>query len=532
MIQGERVLLICKEDYSYPMFFVAENLKKDNEIAVFFTYHIESMYRSSVYNKMSYYEFKKVHPDIKLYDVKDIGETFLADKANNGLDYDYINHIEKDYTHFKGIWLQFISDQILSSEYHDRSYYYGGTETDYLYWLQLNYKNVEYIVDEFHPTVVLDVNDETIQRTILNEVLYKNRIPYITIGFSRYELYKYPTFVLGLEIDKYLIKEFDRNLNLSKKELEDEIDYLKKLCNRNIMSSEYAGTITARYSKENPYKIIKEIVINAVSSVRVMASTIPRYRKRNLINIRRIELYKFIVLSTLKRQYLLGKNKYFKLPGKDEKYFYMPLHFYPESSVVVKAPYYADEFSIICAVSKSLPVGYTLYVKEHQSMLGQRPLSFYEKVNKLKNVMMVQINYYTDPLPWIINSSGVITITGTTACEAAFLGKEAIVFGTIPFQLIEGVHRVYGYEELPQVIRKIINNPVNKDEQQHSCASYIRTMKRVGTELNLLRLLVSCKKKVCKLEIDEAEFEKDMNDLMNFYENGLKIYRENNELDT
>lgn len=41
---------------------------------------------------------------------------------------------------------------------------------------------------------------------------------------------------------------------------------------------------------------------------------------------------------------------------------------------------------------------------------------------------MVQLNYYNDPKPWITKSQGVVTISGTSAYEAALLGKHSIVF--------------------------------------------------------------------------------------------------------
>ena len=54
----------------------------------------------------------------------------------------------------------------------------------------------------------------------------------------------------------------------------------------------------------------------------------------------------------------------------------MPLHLIPESTTLVKAPYFINELTLIEAVSKSLPIGWFLYVKEHQSMLGERSIEY------------------------------------------------------------------------------------------------------------------------------------------------------------
>lgn len=79
----------------------------------------------------------------------------------------------------------------------------------------------------------------------------------------------------------------------------------------------------------------------------------------------------------------------------------MPLHLIPESTTSILSPFYINELSVIEAVSKSIPAGWFLYVKEHQAMLGERSLSFYKAINKLPNVKMVQLNYYNESKPWI-----------------------------------------------------------------------------------------------------------------------------------
>ena len=69
------------------------------------------------------------------------------------------------------------------------------------------------------------------------------------------------------------------------------------------------------------------------------------------------------------------------------------------------------------------------------------------------NVRVVQLNYYKDPKPWITKARGVVTITGTAAYEAALMGKKSIVFGDVPFSLIDGVTRIRSFEDLPAAIR-------------------------------------------------------------------------------
>ena len=77
-LKGKRILFVCRETYSMPLWFLAEELKSDNEVAAFFIMSTECSYNKCYYNQNSYYKFKEELPDVKLYDVKDICETYTA----------------------------------------------------------------------------------------------------------------------------------------------------------------------------------------------------------------------------------------------------------------------------------------------------------------------------------------------------------------------------------------------------------------------------------------------------------------------
>lgn len=216
---------------------------------------------------------------------------------------------------------------------------------------------------------------------------------------------------------------------------------------------------------------------------------------------------------------LYGKNKYFENPVEGEAYVYMPLHLIPESSVFVKASYYVDECNLIEQISKSLPIGWKLYVKEHQAMLGERGLEFYKKVSELHNVRVVQVNYYKDPKPWIANAKGVVTITGTAAYEAALLGKKSIVFGEVPFSMIDGITQITSFDDLPKAIRDF-----GETDNLHSAAAYIETVKEAGTEMKIFYLMDEAERIFSGQAERTPEFEKEMDKLMEFYEKGYERY--------
>lgn len=229
--------------------------------------------------------------------------------------------------------------------------------------------------------------------------------------------------------------------------------------------------------------------------------------------------FHYLQVMLLRRKFM-GKNKVFEAPVEGEDYVYMPLHLIPESTVFVKASYYVDELNLIEQVSKSVPAGWKVYVKEHQAMLGERGVKFYKKVKELHNVRLVQINHYHDPKPWIMNAKGVVTIVGTTAYEEALLGRKSLIFGDVPFELMDGITRVHSFEELPELIKDF-----GEIDNIHSCAAYLQTIKDIGFEIDLFYLMAKAEKILAKLEEPEEKFDKNIEELKKFYYSGYARWK-------
>lgn len=527
MFDRLNILMVCKESYSYPMYYLARILKKNNRVAAYFVEPVETKTRECIYNKYTYYKFVK-EADIEVYDCNNIADEFTKNINSPLVTDDEINYLERNYTSDRGINVQLLSSQIFSTAYHNRTYMKPSSHLQQLYWLFLNIKNCERILDDFKPDVILDIDYAEIGRTALHEVSNRKGIPYITMGFSRFEQYKYFTFTHGLEANEYFQKAYEKNLHLKDSELSAEREYVNQFRkSAKIMSSEYKGTVTARYKADKLIDTLKRSTKSLIFALDTdwFRGKKGKLRKQNkILYTSSIEIVKLSNKYELKRRYLYKTNHYFEAPISGEKYIYMPLHLIPESSTLVGAPFFINELTIIEAVSKSLPAGVYLYVKEHQSMLGERAFSFYKKIKELPNVKLVQMNYYTDPKPWIVNSLGVITITGTSGYEAAMLGKPAFVFGDVIYNIIQGVIRVRSFEDLPELFRGI------KDvENTHSCAAYIKTVKQLGEEINIFTLLYGGNQAMVHQSEPDKEFYQNINNLKKLFEMGYVMYKGLNE---
>lgn len=123
---------------------------------------------------------------------------------------------------------------------------------------------------------------------------------------------------------------------------------------------------------------------------------------------------------------------------KDSAYVFFPLHTEPEASVGQASPEYFYQHAAIAALSRDLPAGVRLAVKETIHGVGRRPANFYDQIAELKNVVWLDMMEFG--LEVVRHARAVATITGSAGFEAAVLGKPVIAFGR---------HNLYGV--LPHV---------------------------------------------------------------------------------
>jgi len=144
---------------------------------------------------------------------------------------------------------------------------------------------------------------------------------------------------------------------------------------------------------------------------------------------------------------------------------FFPLHFEPELSILLLAPFDTDQLAIIRRVARSLPVGMLLYVKEHPQMTPFRPRSFYREVKKIPNVRLLRPEIPSFEI--VRNSSLVTVITGSAGWEATLLGKPVITFGEVFYNALSSVARSVIPQELPDLVRQqIVRGGVAEEELQ------------------------------------------------------------------
>lgn len=174
-------------------------------------------------------------------------------------------------------------------------------------------------------------------------------------------------------------------------------------------------------------------------------------------------------------------RRYYSNIDVNSNFYLLPLHYQPESSTMTFAPYYLNQLAFIENISKAIPGGTYLYVKEHPAMFLQRDSEFYKKLINLPNVKIIHPNININSL--IKNSLGVITITNTTGYEAIILDRPVFVFGNVYYQEYDYVFKCHSYSEFKESIRFTYNNWNNykekrKDNIEFFVASCLKSLKK------------------------------------------------------
>ncbi|MEM6964286.1 MAG: hypothetical protein AAF573_05940 [Bacteroidota bacterium] len=157
---------------------------------------------------------------------------------------------------------------------------------------------------------------------------------------------------------------------------------------------------------------------------------------------------------------------------KDVPYVFVGLHKQPEASVDVFGRYYEDQFVNICNLWRALPTGWQILVKEHTNAIGDRDLSFYNKLQEMPGIHFVHES--TDSYSLISNAQLVATITGTIAYEAALMQVPAITFAPTFFNGINYCEQV----ELPALsacasLRDIAERLKNQVDNRKAFSSFV-----------------------------------------------------------
>lgn len=150
-------------------------------------------------------------------------------------------------------------------------------------------------------------------------------------------------------------------------------------------------------------------------------------------------------------------------PDLDIPFVYLPLHFAPENSDMYFGAAYDHHAGFVSQFAKHIPADCQLYAKEHPSMVGIRPTSFYDELNALYNVKV--LSPAVDGFELIRKAKATVTVTGTAGWEAYLLGKPVVALGDVFYNQLPSVLYTDINPELTQKLHDYLEN-FKPDEQE------------------------------------------------------------------
>jgi hypothetical protein len=128
------------------------------------------------------------------------------------------------------------------------------------------------------------------------------------------------------------------------------------------------------------------------------------------------------------------------------------LHYQPEQSTLAQGVWHVNQVALVENLSKALPLGYTLIVKEHPWGRGNRPRWQYQHMAALYNV-----SFCDAPAKEIVRRvDAVITVSGTVAMESLVLDKPTVMLGRNFFEFSDLLYRVRDIQDLPDLLARIL----------------------------------------------------------------------------
>lgn len=138
--------------------------------------------------------------------------------------------------------------------------------------------------------------------------------------------------------------------------------------------------------------------------------------------------------------------------GLPDRSVFYALHYQPEQSTLAQGIWHVNQVALVENISKAMPLGWTLVVKEHPWGRGNRPRWQYRHMARLPNV-----RFCDAPSKDIIRACrAVVTVSGTVTMEALALDRPVAMLGRNFFECCPLVRRVPGIEALPACLEDIL----------------------------------------------------------------------------
>jgi hypothetical protein len=420
-------------DLGITQFGVAKYLKKKYDYKIYAIYDLNPKFKS---------EFK----DQKIVNFEKVW--FFWDHVSNfteNPDMEYLKLFEEKYS--INLWKLALDDRNLFKF----NSYHKFNRDEILLITEKTCKFYESVLDEIKPDFLVIRVTDFHRNHLLAELCKAKKIRVLMLMESRLGFRS----SIGTEFTK-----IDESWNLStQKNNIKNISELKKYLSKHNRFNQTKNQVSSGIG----YPFLKKIR----ASLNWMKNTSDSEYKEMYIHygVSPFTAFKDFFLYELRRKfrkYFIDKN-FIQNISNDEKFLFYPLQVEPERTVSFDV-FISNQIEIIKNISKSLPIDYKLYVKEHYNMIfrGWRSISNYREILDIPNVKLIHPS--VSPNEVLENCSMVISLSSTAGLDAAFYHKPSIVLSDVVYSDLPSVYTLKKWDELPQKIKSMLDMKINDDD--------------------------------------------------------------------
>lgn len=157
-----------------------------------------------------------------------------------------------------------------------------------------------------------------------------------------------------------------------------------------------------------------------------------------------------------------------------EKYVYFPLHTIYDTQITIRNPQFYQQAFLVEYLSRCLPQGYLLYIKEHPNSVDM-PFKWLRLLSRLPNVRILRAGVNSHDI--VRQARAVVTICSTVGFEALHYAKPVIVLGPNWYLRGKGVtFDVENLADLPHVCKLALEAHVDESKVHDALFSLFSSM--------------------------------------------------------
>jgi hypothetical protein len=318
--------------------------------------------------------------------------------------------------------------------------------------LQASIEHIEHFISQVKPQVIIGFNMVTLDEFIFFLVAKQKGIPYLQIKNAKINNL-ITLFPDPLHIANYLASHNQSSVSASS--LKQARQYLQRAQAR---SSTYEGhiilkppSLTSLFSTTIVSKIIKSTIFSLLKSARYPTDN----QSSGLAAVWQFNVVKPI--NAIKHHRYLSRHYMSPHHLPTTSYVFFPLHTEPEIALSIYGRYHQNQIEVIRNIAQSLPVTWSVVVKDHPRSLGFRTLKYYKKLLQIPNVKLV--NPFLSSWDVIEYAKAVVTISSWVGFEAVIAKKPVVTLGECTYNCLPDsmVVKNTSYSQLSADISRAIN---------------------------------------------------------------------------